>query len=267
MDVYEASANMIAFSDFVVLLAKNVFGEVVETRASIAGFGRGSFVTDIVFNVAGASSAIFAALPSVEPKTLWLVLKESLALWKHLKGSPPKAVEAVGPKIRVTNNSGQVIQVTQPTINVVFSEKATASVHRFVTEALSRAGVDAVEIGMGAKEVERIGQAESGYFVPVAPSELLTESVVKMVLHLESPVFKDGNKWRFYDGQQSFYAMVDDKEFLARVDAGEPFRKGDVIVAGVRFSQTQEGIRLTAERSITKVYEHRARPHQFQFPE
>jgi len=265
MDVYEASANMIAFSDFVVLLSKNTFGETVETRASVAGFGRGSFVTDIVFKVVGASSAVFAALPSVDPKTLWLVLKESLALWKHLKGTPPTKVEDSGPKISVTNNNGQVIQVTHATVNVVFSEKGTASVYRFIGEALNRGGVDAVEIAASDKEVERVDQAESRYFVSVAPSEMLTDAVVKMVLHLESPVFKEGNKWRFFDGQQSFHATIDDKEFLAKVDAGEPFRKGDVIVADVRISQTQEGARLTAERTITRVLEHKERPHQFQF--
>ena len=265
MDVYEVSANMIAFSDFVVLLSKSVFGEQVEARASVAGFGRGSFVTDIVFNVIGASNAVFAALPTVDPKTLWLVLKESLALWKHLKGSPPTKVEEAGPKISVTNNNGQVIQVTHATVNVVFSEKGTAGVHRFIGEALNRNGVDSVEIAAGAKEVERVEQAESRYFVSVAPSEMLTDAVVKMVLHLESPVFKDGNKWRFFDGQQSFHATIDDREFLAKVDAGEPFRKGDVIVADVRISQTQEGVRLTAERIIVKVLEHKERPHQFHF--
>ena len=108
-------------------------------------------------------------------------------------------------------------------------------------------------------------QSESRYFVSVAPSEMLTDAVVKMVLHLESPVFKEGNKWRFFDGQQSFHATIDDKEFLTMVDAGEPFRKDDVIVANVRISQTQEGTKLTAERAITEVLEHKERPHQFHF--
>src|SRR5688500_1749177 len=49
MDVYEASANMIAFSDFVVVLAKHAYGDAVQARASVAGFGRGSFVTDLLF--------------------------------------------------------------------------------------------------------------------------------------------------------------------------------------------------------------------------
>src|SRR5262245_56559806 len=78
MDVYEASANMMAFSDFVVLLAKQAYGDTVETRASVAGFGQGSFVTDILFNVAGASAAMFT---TIDPKTLWWMLKEAFVLW------------------------------------------------------------------------------------------------------------------------------------------------------------------------------------------
>lgn len=267
MDVYEASANMIAFSDFVVLLSKSTFGDAVETRACVAGFARGSFVTDIVFNVAGVSSSVFAAAPHVDPEALWLVLKESFALWKHLKGSPPARLEEVDQKVSVTNNNGQILQVSHSTVTIVFSDKGSESVGRFVNEALGREGMDSVEITDGRNDIERVSQAEARYFLPVAPSEMLTDATVRMVLHLESAVFKDGNKWRFFDGQQSFYAMMEDKHFLATVDAGEPFRKGDVIVADVRINQAQEGTKLTAERTIVRVYEHRARPHQFKFPE
>jgi hypothetical protein len=59
MDVYEASANMIAFSEFVVLSAKSAFGESITARAEVAGFGRGSFITDLIFNVAGVSASVF----------------------------------------------------------------------------------------------------------------------------------------------------------------------------------------------------------------
>lgn len=267
MDVYEASANMIAFSEFVIHLAKSAFGESVETRASIAGGGRGSFVTDIVFNFAGASSAVFAALPTADPKTLWLVLKESLALWKHLRGTPPKKVEESGAKVSITNNSGQVIQVTHSTVNFVFSDKGIASARRFIGEALNQVGIDAVEIAAGPQQVERVDQAESSYFVSVAPAEMLNDATLKMILHLESPVFREGNKWRFSDGQESFQATLDDREFLAKVDAGEPFRKGDIIVANVRINQAQQGTRLTAERTITRVFEHRERPHPLRNPD
>lgn len=263
MDVYEASANMIAFSEFVELLAKQAFGERVETRASVAGFGRGSFVTDIVFNVAGAHAAIFS---TVDPKTLWWMLKEALAVWKSLRGSPPAKVEYRDNTAVVTTNNGQMTTVNIGTLNVVFSENGSAAAQRFVHDALQKDGMDAVEIGMEGEPKERVTQAESQYFIPVTPSEMLTDVVVRMVLQLESPVFKDANKWRFFDGQQSFWALVEDKSFLKSVDAGEAFRKGDTIVADVRIAQQQAGLKLTSDRTIVRVHDHRSRPAQMQLP-
>lgn len=48
MDVYEASKNMIAFSEFMVAAVKTTYGESAEAKAEVAGFEHGSFVTDLV---------------------------------------------------------------------------------------------------------------------------------------------------------------------------------------------------------------------------
>ena len=90
MDVYQASANMIAFSEFMVAAAKSTYGEQVEARAEVAGFGRGSFITDLVFNFAGQAATIFAA---VSPEQLLTVVNQAFELWKHLKGEQPKAYQ------------------------------------------------------------------------------------------------------------------------------------------------------------------------------
>src|SRR5690606_27877557 len=65
MDVYQAAANMLAFSEFVVVAAKATFGESTNARAQVAGFGRGSFVTELVFNVAGPAANLLAMAPGV----------------------------------------------------------------------------------------------------------------------------------------------------------------------------------------------------------
>jgi hypothetical protein len=259
MDVYEASANMIAFSDFVVFSAKAAYGANVEARAAIAGFGRGSFITNLVFDVVGTSSSIFT---NVDPHTLWSLVKESIGLWKMLKGSPPSRVDYQGQAAVVTNNHGEIKQVSIGALTVVFSDKGGESAEQFIHKALAKEGLDAIEIAADDRLLDRVSQSESKYFVPVAPSKTITDVIVRMGLVLGSPVFKDDNKWRFYDGQQSFYAHVEDREFLARVDAGEPFRKGDVIIADVRINQQQSGMKLVAERAIAKVLEHKAAPRQ-----
>jgi hypothetical protein len=141
-------------------------------------------------------------------------------------------------------------------------EKGSESVGRFVKQALSAPGVDRVELATGHMEISSVTQEESRYFVPVASSETVTDVVVRMSLMVEAPVFKDGNKWRFSDGQQSFFADLDDREFLHRVNAGERFGKGDILSADVRINQQQSGLKLSAERTIVRVYEHRMASYQ-----
>ena len=254
MDVYEASANMIAFSEFVVLAAKSAFGESTTARAEVAGFGRGSFITDLVFNVGLTSAGLFSTYTSDQ---IWTLVKESFALWKHLKGNPPAKAESNGQHVTVTNNQGEIIQIQTQSFTLVMSEKGSASAGRFVQKALEKQGMDAVEISSGEETIGRVTQAESAYFIPVSPSETITDTIVKMGLMLEAPVFKDGNKWRFSDGQQSFYADIEDEEFLGRVNAGERFGKGDVLYADVRISQQLCGMKISAERRLIKVHEHK----------
>ena len=259
MDVYDATGNMLAFSEFVLLAAKTEFGKNIAARAEVAGFDRGSFVTDLIFHVTGISGTIFSGFSAEQ---LRKIIEDAFKLWKHLRGCPPRRVEAASAQeVRVTNNGGDIIQVAVNSLTLVMSEKGSESVGRFVKQALSTPGVDRMELAAEQIEIS-VTQEESRYFVPVAPSETVTDVVVRMALMVEAPVFKDGNKWRFSDGQQSFFADLDDREFLHRVNAGERFGKGDILSADVRINQQQSGLKLSAERTIVRVYEHRMASYQ-----
>jgi hypothetical protein len=257
MDVYQAAANMIAFSDFVLAAAKAAYGENVRAKAEVAGFGRGSFVTDIVFNVVGPAATLWAAQG---PEFYLDILKDAIALWKLLKGEPPKSIQTTdnGQHALVVTNNGQIVQVRTETLNLVFNDKATESVQQFVREALSRPGVDSMRIDTPKVPIAKISQEEAGYFVPVRPADKVTDVKIRMHLIIEAPVFKEGNKWRFSDGQTSFYAEILDKEFRARVDAGERFGKGDVLEVDLQLVQDRFGAKISTERVILKVIDHRA---------
>jgi len=264
MDVYDAAANMIAFSEFVVSAAKATFGETVDAKTEVAGFGRGSFITDIVINLGGPLATLFA---SGTPKELFGVVNEAIKLWKHLTGSPPQQVEhAQGNTVKVTNNNGQVLTVQAQTLNVVFGDKSTEAVTKFIHDALSKEGMDGVSVDVDdAGKTERIVQVsrqESQWFVPVAPDTPLFDTTIKTALIIEAPVFKEDNKWRFSDGSGSFYADISDKEFIARVNNGEAFAKGDSLIVELRILQHRQGEKLITEKTIVKVIEHRSRPSQ-----
>jgi len=254
MDVYQASANMIAFSEFMVIAAKNTFGETVTVKSEVAGFGKGSFLTDLVFNFVGQAAPIFAAFTAQE---LLNVINEAFELWKHLKGQPPKEVKTENHQtVKVTNNNGEIIQVQTQTLNLVFNEKAAEAVKAFIQTPLSNNGIDSLEIGTDGKTIAQAKQSDGYCFGLVRPSESITDTVIQMTLIIEAPVFKDGNKWRFSDAQSSFYADILDKEFLVKVDQGEPFAKGDWLRVELRITQERAGGKITTERAVMKVHEH-----------
>ncbi|WP_454765096.1 hypothetical protein [Cupriavidus campinensis] len=256
MDVYQASTNMIAFSEFMVAAVKAVYGEQAEAQAEVAaGFGRGSFVTDIVFKVGGPLASLFAAF---SPGELLSVIQGAFDLWKHLKGYPPAAVDPSGQTAIVTNNAGQILQVRAESLNLVMSEKAANAVARFVRDAIGHEGVDALEVNADRAPLFSVSRAEAPHFVAVASSVPVSENTVKMDVILVAPVFQEGNKWRFHDGASLFSAAIEDEDFLARVENGERFGKGDVLTVEMRIMQTRSGGRIEAQRIVQRVIEHRA---------
>lgn len=261
MDVYQASANMIAFSEFMVAAVKASYGDAAQAKASVAGFGKGSFITDLAISVGGPVASIFSAFT---PEHLGTVLKEAFDLWKHLKGAPASAITQSGQSVTVTNNSGQIIQVQTDTLNLVLSDKAADSVGRFVKEAVSQPGITGMEIAAQSGVIAKVEQGEAGYFVQVAKEQPVSENIVTMALILVAPVFQEGNKWRFSDGSgtAAFPAAMEDANFLSRVNDGERFGKGDVLTVEMRITQTRTAGKISTERAVQRVLEHRAAAQQ-----
>ena len=254
MDVYEASANMIAFSEFMVIAVKVTYGDSADAKAEVAGFDRGSFQTDLIFSVGGTAATIFSALT---PQQLWHVVKGSFALWKHLRGSPPAHIEHNEQSVSVTNNNGQIIQVRIESLNLVLSEKACEAAERFVKQGLDHEGYDSLSIQTdNNQEGATVFKNEAEFFVPVSKASQLSDNTVQMTVVIVAAVFQDGNKWRFSDGSSSFSAAILDGDFLQTVNNGVRFGKGDVLVVDMRIVQIRSGLKVSVDRSIMKVIRH-----------
>lgn len=108
-----------------------------------------------------------------------------------------------------------------------------------------------IVLDINASEVGSFSAANAG-------EEIVSDTTSKKLLLIESLTFKDGNKWRVHDGTSPFYASIEDKDFLDKIDAGERFGKGDVLVVDLRQIQSIVGAKLVTESKIVKVWEHRA---------
>ena len=202
MNVYDAAANMTAFSDFVVAATHKVYGEDVHVRAEVAAFKQGSFGTDLLFEVVGAAAAILPMFPDIV--SVATTVKESLELYRFLKGEDPQRIEnREDNSVTVTNNSGNIIVINRPSPQLTLDPKAGKAAAQVVGEALSKAGVDSMDISSDGVEVVQATTNDAIYYHPIGDENTITESVAQMELGIETISFKDGNKWRMWNGAES----------------------------------------------------------------
>lgn len=130
-----------------------------------------------------------------------------------------------------------------------------------VVDPLSRDGVDAVCFKVNDKPEARVEKDDLPSFdVPDADEKVENDVVQDMVLDIVSPVFEEGTKWSFFDGERKFSATIEDEKFVSQVNAGEAFSKGDALHCSVRVIQTRgEDNRLRVERRIVAVRAHQRR--------
>lgn len=266
MNVYDAAANMVAFSDYVVTAAHKLYGDDVIVRAEVTAYKHASFGTDLLFEVMGIAPALVAMYPNL--LSVATTVKESIELFLFLKGEEPKRIEHNGDdrSISVTNNNGQITQVNIESLNLTLDYKAGKAIEKFIGEALKKPGVDRIEVSNQEVEIARVGTDDAKFFHPIGAEDTLMEQVVRMGLTIESLSFKDGNKWRMWNGSESLGYSMEDAGFLARVDAGESFRKGDVLICDVLVKQTRTGNVLKMHRAIVKVHDHQIGPEQPDLP-
>ena len=266
MDVYQAAANMVAFSEFVVAAAHTLYGADVEVKAEVNAFQRGSFETDLTFHVLGTAGTILSAM-APNMAGVVSVLKESLDLFRFLKGQAAEKVEHIdnSNRVSVTNVNGNVTIVQTESLTLTLDEKAGKSVGQFVCEALTKPGMRELQISSGGEQVASVNDDSASFYHPILEETPVIEQVVQMGLMIETASFKDGSKWTLSEGEASLQFTIEDEDFLARIDNGEAFRKGDVLLCDVRVKQTKLGHRLKIQRAIIKVHRHNSAHEQTEF--
>lgn len=90
--------------------------------------------------------------------------------------------------------------------------------------------------------------------------EVLKDDEIEQNLQIVNISFQDGGKWRFTDGNATFYADILDKDFLARVEKNQAaFAHDDILRVRLKRRQavsTAGG--LKTEYTIISVLEHRS---------
>lgn len=269
MDVRDLAPALVAIADLFTFANRELNGDSTEVRLEVKGsFKAGSFHSELIFiqSLANQIRDIFAG-PSANAFSNALAILGALGivggggligLIRALRGRRPHRIEPTGSTIRIWMTEHESFEVEDAVYRLYRCKTVRISLQKTLSP-LERDGITSFGIVRGDAVTLAIERDELDTFASVdVTGEVASDSVSRKMLLLESVVFKDGNKWRVHDGTYPFFAALDDEQFLAKVDAGERFGKGDVLVVDLRQTQiiTDEG--LKNEYRIVKVHGHRA---------
>jgi len=205
-----------------------------------------------VVNAVGIFSIVFGAQASL------------VRLVKFLHGRAPD---------RIVDNRDGTLTVYRSDVSEKY-ERRTIELYRdyqvrqafeeLVADQLGKDGIDSIAVAAdGTEVVASIQKDEAEYFrCPPAPEQEIGTSEYETSLNLVRITFKEGNKWRVTDGRGEFSVTVSDEDFLRRVEANEPFSKGDILRVRLRQVQYSTPKGIVTESFVTRVLEHIKPPTQ-----
>lgn len=287
MDVRDLAPALIALSDLFEE-THNVLGGTgtVQLRAR-SDFQRGSFQVCIeivqawpghVLNIfAGAESSAIANLIEIlgfcKTAVCWVAASGAtgggvLAFVRWLQRRPIKRVEIVDENSVRLIIEGDDIVVRKPMAKVLADAGVRNAIWRVLAPLRSN-GVESFEVRDKTGEViHRVDEPElPSYETPLVapgPTQKVTENTVEQAFTVMTVNFKEGNKWRLFDGESTVSVAIEDESFLERVGRREiSFTKDDTLLCKVRRIQTQSaGGDLRTETAVVEVVAHKAAMRQ-----
>ena len=283
MDVRELAPALIALSALLAESSRVLYPDSAEVRVNVNGsFKGGSFGVDLVAlqSIKDQIVTIFSGPGATAAANLLAILggiglvgaagRGLIDVIKWLRGRKPTSIRLEGDKTIFELRLEEEVETFEVDLATgrLYQSRVVRQALAKVVKPLEADGIDIFACGRGDRtetvvtkeEVEFFDMAASGADVV---SDAVTESIL---LQIESAVFKDGNKWRFSDGSNSFFAEIADDAFMARIDSGdERFGKGDVLVVDLRRIQSITDNGLKSEYVIERVRQHKA-PLQMGLP-
>lgn len=241
-------------------------------KVNVSATETGSF--EISFQIVQTMAEHVIAMLAGEPVTAAINLKELVAgscgvIWliKKLRGKAPEKLERLPSNhVRLTFGD-QHLDVPMAVLELYQDRAVRAAVERVVAEPLKRDGIDKFEIRENKQPVVSVEKHDVGVFaLPAVPNEIILQDTRRAAFSIISLAFKEDNKWRLSDGNSQISALIEDQEFLDRVDANQiSFSKGDILLCDVQITQRRSAGGLSTEYVVLRVIEHKGAMRQIPF--
>ena len=119
-------------------------------------------------------------------------------------------------------------------------------------------GIDRLMLQESGRTVHDVTKADIDAFEVPEHQDLILDEVRRYAFSIVSLAFKEDNKWRLNDGQNTSSVLMKDAAFQHRVNNNDiAFAKGDVLVCDLRTIQWQVEDGVMSEYEVVRVVAHR----------
>lgn len=266
MSALEIGPAIFGIGQMVGQASRILYGDDTRVRVEVqadfkhASFGIELFAVatpgDLLSSLTVEQLAAIAAILGFSVGAAKGAAKGLLGLLRWQRGRRIERVERIGDEIHMTVQD-QSVNVTVNEYKVFIDPDVRRGL-KSVIAPLERDGVDQLSIKAGVESPTIIekGERESLASAPL-PEEEVSLDTATAILEVISPVFREGNKWRFAQGGPPFWAGIEDEAFLERVARhGISFGRGDALKVRMEIRTTRSGGELAFERRIVEVVDH-----------
>ncbi len=282
MDINDLAPALLAFAEL-VKRANVLVGNTHPVRLMLNAdsIKRGSFdvTLELIYSGLDQIKLLMGAAEDIGLKAL----SDALGIGATIKDGVFWLIQAIGNKkilnvsetddnkVSITLNDNAKIIVNQNTYNVFMDHEARSSITK-VIEPVKKEGIEGFEIRNPYNYEDKkpsfkvVKDDLQLYETPELETNVVPENIIEqeVLLKIVSLVFDEAQKWRFTDGDTTFWAKVEDKDFWNSVNSSEQaFRNGDRLKAVCRIVQRiGANGNIITERSIIKVIEVLPKPTQ-----
>ena len=283
MPVRDLAPALLAFSELVENAYKAIGGErQIKVLLNQDSLNKGSFDITFLLNldfaeqlkmfVSGAQANGLSDLMTVLGwgTTLTAISGGIFALVKKIGARKIKKIDSKENRVEMMLDDGETILTTPNTLKVFMNVDCRLSIEKIV-DPLKQSGIDSFSLRDPNRPDDKaplvdINKMEVDIFkAPPAEEEADMDqktSEMEMLARIITVNFELG-KWRLSDGNNTFWASIEDDDFLKQVERRDlAFRKGDTLRIKYYIHQTIRNGKLATEYVVTHVIELREAPRQ-----
>lgn len=180
------------------------------------------------------------------------------ALIKWLRGRRPQ-ITKINEDLYELTVDGETYEVPLQLLRLYRDTAILRNIQHMV-RPVQEPGIDRFILRDSGQTVQEVTKDDVDSFDIPEYEELILDEERQYAFSIVRLTFKENNKWRLTDGQNTFSVLMKDKAFQRRVDNNRvAFAKGDLLICKLRMRQWQieGGVGVKTEYEVTKVVQHR----------